>query len=275
MLTGALLVLGGCSDPRLSAPESYSSGTTLAQAPAPSPNSDKAGQPIAERRLAITHAFTLRLPGVDVEAVQQKHLAACVKLGCTITSTQFDRSNEGRIYARASVRIAPDAYPAFADLLASPPAKIINHSETAEDKTVPMLDVEKRLDVKSALRDRLAAMLREPGAKSPADLVTIEKELAQVQGDIEAIAAQRDYLRTLTETVRVDIAYVGLAAQTAGFDLSPVDRAFNGIGATLIQSVAALISFLAAIVPWLPLAALVLWATRRGFRRWKARKVET
>jgi hypothetical protein len=40
--------------------------------------------------------------------------------------------------------------------------------------------------VKTALRDRLAAGLREPGTKSLADLANIEKELAQVQGDIEA-----------------------------------------------------------------------------------------
>src|SRR5215467_8344397 len=178
----------------------------------------------------------------------------------------LDRSAAGRITARSEVRIAPHAFVAFADVLAAPPARIVTHSETADDKTAPMLDVEKRLEVKSALRDRLAAMLREPGTKSPADLATIEKELAQVQGDIEALAAQRDYLRTVTETVRVNISYVGRAAQAAGVDLSPIFGAGRGIVETLVQSVAALISFLAAVVPWLPLVALLAWAGRRAIR---------
>jgi Domain of unknown function (DUF4349) len=113
-------------------------------------------------------------------------------------------------------------------------------------------------------------MLREPGTKTPADLATIEEELAQVQGDIEATVAQRDDLRTVTQTVRVDISYVGLAAQAGGVDLSPISRAGSGIVVTLVQSVAALISFAAAIVPWLPLIALLAWTARCGIRRWRA-----
>jgi hypothetical protein len=225
-----------------------------------------------EKRLAITHAFTLRLPGREVEALQRKHLEACAKLGCSVLNTYLDRSNEGRITARISVRIAPESYDAFAALLAAPPAQVITHSETAEDKTIAILDVEKRLEVKTALRDRLAAMLRDPVSKSAADLAVIEKELAQVQGDIETITAQRDYLRTVTETVRVDVAYLGIAAEAGGFDLSPIQRAVNGVGRTVIESAASLISFLAATVPWLPLIALVVWGARRGVRRWRARK---
>jgi hypothetical protein len=182
----------------------------------------------------------------------------------------LDRSTAWRINARSEVRIAPDAFSAFADLLAAPPGRIVMHSETADDKTIPVLDTEKRLGLKSVLRDRLIAMLQEPGTKSPADLITIEKELAQVQGDIESIVAQRDYLRTITETVHVVIRYDGLAAEAAGVDLSPINQAGKNIGATFVVSVAALISFLAAIAPWLPLIALLAWGVRRALRRWRS-----
>lgn len=77
-----------------------------------------------ERQLAITHRFTIRVPSAETEAIQQKHMAECAKLGCTILSTSIDRSNEGRISARASVRIKPDSYEAFAAVLAAPPAQI-------------------------------------------------------------------------------------------------------------------------------------------------------
>jgi uncharacterized protein DUF4349 len=235
-------------------------------------DSARAAQSPADKRLAITHSFTLRLAATEVEPVQQRHLAECAKLGCTVLSTNLDRSIESRISARISMRIAPESYQAFVAVISAPPAEIVMHSESAEDKTAAILDVDKRLEVKTTLRDRLAAMLKDPGAKSAADLAAIEKELAQVQGDIEAIVAQRDYLRTLTDTVRVDITYRGVAAQAGGFDVSPIKQAVDGIGRTLVGSVAALISFLAAAVPWLPVIALVVWGGRRAMRRWRARR---
>jgi hypothetical protein len=268
------LALAACAD--AGAPNNYipvrSTGDITSRREVADASVSQAADPATARRLAMTHAFTLRLASSEVETLQQKHLSECAKLECTVLNTYLDRSNEGRINARISVRIAPERYPAFAAVLALPPAEIITHSESAEDKTVPMLDIEKRLEVKSALRDRLAAMLRDPGTKSAADLAAIEKELAQAQGDIESIAAQRDYLRTITETVRVNVSYVGVPLRAAGFDLSPIQRSVNGIGRTVIESIAYLISFLAAAVPWLPLIALLAWGARRGLRRWQARK---
>lgn len=260
MLVAALLALMACE-----AEQEAKSATAGAGAA-------RAAEPVDGKRLAISHAFTLRLPSKEVEAAQQKHLTECGKLGCTVLNTRLDRSNEGRIHAWTSIRIAPKAYTTFAATIATPPAKVITHAESAEDKTLPLLDVEKRLEVKAVLRDRLTAMLREPGKKSVSDLAALEKELAQVQGDIEAAIAQHDYLLTVTETVKVDITYTGMAAQAGGFDLSPIDRAIKGIGRTVVNSVAALISFIAAVVPWLPLIALLIWGIRRCVRRWRARR---
>lgn len=231
------------------------------------------GSSAAERRLAITHRLTIRLPGAETEAIQQRHMAECAKLGCTILSTSIDRSNEGRISARASVRIKPDSYEAFAAVLAAPPAGIITRSQSSEDLAMPIVDAERRLAAKLALRERLVAMLHDQNVKSASELITIEKELAQVQSDIEAITAQRDGLRTRTDTVRVEISYVGVAGRVAGADVGPIYRAAGGISQTAIDSVAALISTLVAIVPWLPVIVLTWWAAGRGIRRWKLRRL--
>ena len=116
-------------------------------------------------------------------------------------------------------------------------------------------------------------MLHDPGTKSAADLAAIEKELAQVQGDIEAAIARRDLPRALTETVTVDVNYNGISVRAGSIDFYPIEQAVRGIGQTVVVSVAALISFIAALVPWAPLIILVVWVTRRGFRKWKVRKV--
>jgi hypothetical protein len=115
-------------------------------------------------------------------------------------------------------------------------------------------------------------MLRDSSVKTAADLITIEKELAQAQSEVEAITAQRDKLRTRTDMVRVDITYFGAVAQVDGLDLSPLHQSVQGAGQTVVSSLSFLISFLAAVLPWLPVVALILWAIRRSIRRWRARK---
>src|SRR3984957_4818934 len=226
----------------------------------------------ADRNFAVTHNFTLRVPSVETEAIQERHMAECVKLGCTIVSTSIDRSNEGRINARAAVRIKPESFDAFAALIAAPPARVTVHSQSAEDLGLTIIDTEKRLEAKTLFRDRLTPMLRDQNVKTGAELIAIEKELAQTQGDIETIMAQRDSLRTRTDTVRVDIFYVGVAGQVGGVDLTPIHQAVSGIGQTFVGSVSWLISTFAAAAPWIPIVWFGWWAASRAFRHWRVRR---
>ncbi len=228
--------------------------------------------PNAQAKLAITHTYQLSLPSAEVEAVQRRHLDECVKLGCTVLSTNIQHGDQGRVFARTSVRISPQSFDALAKALALPPARVTSHSQTAEDKTIPLLDVEKRLAAKTALRDRLEAMLKDPAAKTTADLLAIEKELALIQGEIESATAQRDYLRTITDTVRVDISYDGVVAEVGGIDLGPLKRAMAEFGDTVFVSLATMILFVAALLPWLPVILVLAWLVRRGVRRWRARR---
>lgn len=217
--------------------------------------------------MAVTHGFRLRLPNDAIEATQRRHLDECTKLGCVVINTRLTRTERGRVFANSSIRIRRDNFEAFAKVLASPPAEIISRTQSADDKPIPLRDEEKRIELKMVLRDRLEAMLKDPGTKSAADLLAIEKELTQVQGDIESATAQRDYLRTLTDTVRVDVSYEGTGVLTAGIDFYPIREAVMAIGRTFTWSVAELITFLAAALPWIPLVALLAWVLRRAIRR--------
>lgn len=222
-----------------------------------------------QAKLAVAHAFELSLPSDQVETVQRRNLDECQKLGCTVLTTSLQHGIQNSVYARMSVRISPQSFEAFAKALAAAPARITSHTQTAEDKTIPLLDVEKRLEAKTALRDRLEGMLKDPATKTTADLLAIEKELAQIQGEIESATAQRDYLRTITDTVKVDIAYDGIVAEVGGTNLGPLKRAASEFGDTVLASVATLIYVFAALLPWLPAILLLGWMIRRGFRRWR------
>jgi hypothetical protein len=265
------LALTDCSR----SPSNFTPQLSERVAPPPPPiiafDAARAAPANAQTKLAVTHTFELGMPSEQVEAVQRRHLDECAKLGCTVLTTTLQHGGQGRVYARTSLRISPQSFDAFAKALAALPARITSHAQTAEDKTLPLLDVEKRLEAKTALRERLEAMLKDPATKSTADLLAIEKELALIQGDIESATAQRDYLRTITDTVRVDISYDGIVAEVGGVDLGPLKRAASEFGDTVLTSLATLIYVFAALLPWLPVIVLLGWAMRRGVRRWRAR----
>lgn len=252
-----VLLLGGCKPDAAPPPSIAMSKRSMAMAAQPGPT---------DRRIAFSHDFAVELPGDAVEAAQQKNLTDCLAAGCTVLSTHIDRMRNGVIQAAISVRIAPDRYQAFAAAVTAPPAMLVSHTETADDKTVPLLDIEKRLDAQLALRDRLAQMLAQAGT-SIADLVAVEKQLADVQGTIESESAQRDYLRTITDTVKVDVAYNGLIQQAGPLDISPIRMALDNFLRTLIQSVGGVIVFTARALPWLPLVILGGWLAHRLLRR--------
>lgn len=262
------LMLVACEEERSAAGSTVTAGAGGANF---APAAARAMEMTAGKRVAVTHNYTLRLPRDEVQAIQKRHIDECVKLGCTILSTRLDRYDT-RLTASSSLRIAPDRYEAFLAVLTAPPADVTNHAEHAEDKAVAYMDVEKRLESKLALRDKLTAMLRDPAIKTPADLVAIEKELSQAQGEIESATAQRDYLRTITETIKVDVFYNGVVAQAAGFDLTPVHTAVKNFMRTMVASLAAMISFVASLIAWLPVIAVLVWVVRYGIRRWRTRR---
>jgi hypothetical protein len=214
------------------------------------------------RRIAFSHTFVVELPNAVVEVTQQKILTDCLAAGCAVLNTHIDRLRDGVVRGSISVRIAPDRYQAFAAAVTAPPATLVSHTETADDKTVPLLDIEKRLDAQLALRDRLSQMLQLAGT-NVTDLVALEKQLADVQGTIESETAQRDYLRTITDTVKVDVAYNGLIQQAGPFDVSPVRASLDNFVRTVIESLGEVIAWIAYALPWLPLVVLAGWIVLR------------
>jgi hypothetical protein len=252
----AAILLGGCKREVSPAPF-LATSRSMAMPPAPG---------TTDRRIAFSHSFVVELPSNLVEATQQKNLQDCLAAGCTVLATHIDRMRNNVIQGSISIRIAPERYAAFANAITASPAILISHTETAEDKTIPLLDIEKRLDAQTALRDRLSRMMQQAGS-SVADLVAVEKQFADVQGAIESETAQRDYLRTITDTVKVDVAYNGLIQQAGRFDVSPIRLALDTFGSTLIQSFGDMITTIASALPWLPLAALAGWLLQWLVRR--------
>jgi hypothetical protein len=247
----------------------------LAQPPAQARKIDaaNASEPGDARRLiAYRHFLILELSRDAVAPALQASQGRCAQLGTTacqiVSASLVAPTNGAPPHASLQLRIAPDQYDAFRQA-AQQGADLIGDRTEAEDKTDTVIDVEAQLRNKSALRDRLRQLVQSQGAKV-ADLVEIERQLANVQAELDSLAGQRKSLALETEKVFVAIDFQARPELgTPGF-FSPIGRAFGNMGTVFSESLAALITFVAAVLPWAVVALIPLWGLRRAWRRWRS-----
>jgi hypothetical protein len=269
-----LLALGACS-------ESQRGAKVPAAASAPSPMMErKAMQGLApdleqrrqagtKRYVAVRNHVVIEVDAAAVEATLKRAQQLCSPPDCEILESSIARDfREAPPQARLRLRIAPKSSEGFIDELARG-GDLIERRVESEDKTDQVVDVEARLKNMTELRDRLRKLLASPAA-SVKDLVEIESQLSRVQTDLDAAAGQRLALAGETEKVTIAMEIRPRRAIVESGALAPIKEAVNSIGHTFAQSVAGLISFVVAVLPWLVLAVPAVWLWRRWRRSRRA-----
>jgi predicted PurR-regulated permease PerM len=105
-------------------------------------------------------------------------------------------------------------------------------------------------------------------------LITVSKELATVQTQIESLTTQRANLRRRIDTDLLTINF-SLPLQTYQSEQSPVRDALRSFGSDFRQAVGAVITVLANVLPWLVVlipSLVLLRLLWRWISRWIARR---
>lgn len=76
-------------------------------------------------------------------------------------------------------------------------------TESARDVTEESIDIEARLTSLVAVRDRLRSLLR--SSNSVQDIVAVERELARIQGEVDALEGRLKYLRSNVALAQVAV----------------------------------------------------------------------
>ena len=99
----------------------------------------------------------------------------------------------------------------------------------------------------------------------------LERELGRVQGDLDATKGKRAYLSNLTEKVRIDLNYEVQPTFSDSSIIQPLIDALYNSGAVFFRSVAEVLTFAVALLPWLILLIPTAWILVALVRR-KQRK---
>lgn len=215
------------------------------------------------RFLAYHHSVELAIEEAQIAATvdnllktcRQAQAAQCVILKSEIQSGRF-------AYARVELRAKPAG---IQQLLAAlrMQGEVRNQSTTAEDLSAPIQDNAKKLAMLTDYREKLEG-LRTRANQDVDALIKVNRELAQVQSELEAL---RGTQAGLEQRVDTELLSVAISAQAQGSFWKPIQLALSDFGENLSHGLSSVITALAYMLPWSALLLLVGWVLRFFWRR--------
>lgn len=269
-----LLAAAGCQEKATVSAESAAAPAPLAMA---ANFAGAADMRRAEDSLAYEHTITIEL-GKDllparIDEVQQA-CRADKQFGCTLLDVSVS-SDEQIPSGSLRMRIAPGGVDSIV-ATASTGGKVASRTTHAEDLAEPVADTERQLTLLTTHRGRLEDFMKNK-TLTVDQLITVSKELATVQTQIEQLSTARANLRRRIDTDLLNINMT-LPRHDYQAEQSPVLDALRSFGSDLKQALAGVISFIAVLLPWLVIIIPGLFLFRWLWRRighWVQRREAT
>ena len=238
--------------------------------PAPEPG-EQAGL-----MLAYSYSMGVKAPKEAVAPLKSAHEKACMNAGpklCQVLGSSVSSWGEDHVSAYLNLRAAPDWLTTFRTEIAADADKaggrVTSDNVNTEDLTAYLVDIEARLSAKLALRDRIRQLL-ETRDGSLSDILAAERALADVQGEIDSMTAQRAAARARVDMSALSISYESDPETSTGA-FKPLAEAFKSFFRTSIASLAAAVNFVARAWPFFLIAMGVLFVLRAW---WRGRRIK-
>jgi hypothetical protein len=267
----SLPLLAGCGEThKNSVTPTAMSRQQFAEQPARAATAQRAASEApAKRYIAVRQFLIVEVSSDLLDAMQKAAIEKCQAPVCEVLESTLSRRSEHEP-ARATLRlrIEPAALPGFLSA-ATRGGEIIEQRTESEDKTEQVIDTEARLRNLGELRERLRKLLKSEGAKLK-DVIEIERELARVQTELESAQGQLKLLAAETSRSTVNLEWRARRSVAEEGTFNALARALGESGRTLADSLAALVTFLVAALPWLVVLAGIAFPVRAWWRRRKA-----
>ncbi len=248
------------------------------EAAASAPTEDQAQVPASPTRIAYAYRYTLSLPTDQAASLMARHEQACIAAGSTTCQVLGATSNQyGRdmLRARLEIRATPAWIARFrqgvGDEAEQAGGRVVSSATESEDLTRQLSDTEARMTALTTLRDRLQQLLATRSGPLE-QLLQVERELARVQGELDATRSALEIMRTRVATSRLTIDYQSAGQLAPDSAWRPVSEALSNALATFMTTVGALILILSALLPIALLAAPLIWLGLKWRARRKARQ---
>lgn len=242
--------------------------------------SESSGPAAAAPMLAYDYSVGLSLPGGSIRGLMARHEQVCVAAGpqlCQVLGSSISK-DRGETNAELRLRAEPRWLARFRGGL-DQDAKgaggaLVSSRVTSEDLTRSIVDTEAMLRAKTTLRDRLQQLLAQhPGKMS--DLLEIEKQLSETQGEIDAGQSELAVMRGRVDMSQLTLGYTSSGPLVTGGAAQPLAVALHDFGAVVMRGAAIIVYVVAFLIPFaivvFPLTWL--WLRRRTRKKPSAPRV--
>lgn len=240
--------------------------TTYLMTPPPPPAPGTIG-----RFIAVTHRFVVETSENELSKAYESVLKLCGTLDCEIlSSTITTKTAYSRPKGEISLQVVPGAFDKLFDAL-NQLSTVVEHTTESADKTAEVVDTDAKLKNKTEFRDRLRGMLAK-SAGGVKELIEVERELANVQAEIDSLSTTQKSLKNQTQKIAVQIAFMPKPSVTRTGALAPIAYAWEESGYVIAQSIGSLLTFVVAVIPWLVLIIPAIWIILKLLRRRSRKK---
>jgi hypothetical protein len=264
----ASALLGGCQDAsRQYADESVDMALMEPAAPASAAASapGSVATQIVAPSIAYAYRFGLELPADAVPTVMGRHEQACIAAGpsaCQVIGANSSRVGRDAVEASLEMRATPAYVSRFRAALDGEAkgvgGRVAQQAVESEDLTRQLIDTEARMRALETLRDRLQQLLATRSGTLE-QLLQVERELARVQGELDATRSALAVMRTRVQTSRLDVTYRATGQLAPDSALKPVTDALGQAAYLFMSTLGALIMLLAGALPLLLVIAPLAW----------------
>ena len=221
--------------------------------------------------LAYTYGVGMELPAESLSAMVERHVQACQGAGprlCQLIGSNVSGDPESSMNGFVSLRGEPAWLSAFMRGLEAEAdaadGRILQETTNTEDLTRAIVDSEARQRAQTTLRDRLQDLLRNRSGRL-SDILETERELARVQGEIDALQSSLAVMRTRVAMSELTLSYQSSPKPLRGDTFRPLGDALAGFLGVVVMGFAAIITIIAGLLPF----AIVLIPAVWGLLRWR------
>lgn len=229
----------------------------------------------AERK--IIRNADLNLEANSPEESQQKITAIVEsKGGFVIESTQSSSNSNvtTRDVVTMTTRVPAAKFNESLDEIRKTSNRVIVETISGQDVTEEFVDIEARLKTKKALEAQFLEIMKQ--GKTVADALQVQRELANVRGEIEQIEGRKRFLENQSSLSTIKIRLQTPAAyspNSSGF-FYQLKEAFSSGFNFALNFILGLVTFVIAILPFVLFVMLPIYLLLRYFwRRLRTRKV--
>jgi hypothetical protein len=237
-------------------------GSAPSSAGQPAPNTPPLGAPM----LAYAYTYGVEAPTGRIVGLLQRHEQACQAAGpsvCQVIGASTQQQGDDELTAELRLRAVPAYVQRFRGALegevANARGEIVQRDVETEDLTRSIVDTEARLRAARLLQARLEQLIASrPG--NLAQLLEIERELARVQGEIDAAESTLSVMRARVAMSLLTVNYASRGALVTDGTSRPLKEAVQGFASNIAAGLAAIVVVVSFVLPWALVLGLAVWA---------------